>query len=60
MRKLTDKIKYRLADGHAELFARHKQTQQFQCFGTCHLSTLDHIKANGLKASLEAGLIRVS
>jgi hypothetical protein len=58
MRKLTEKIKYRVTDGHAELFAKHKQTQRFQCFGTCHLSVLDHIMTHGLKAALDAGLIR--
>lgn len=57
MRKLTDKIKYEVINGHADLFAVKKTTQKFERFGTCHLSVLDFIRANGFKAACESGVI---
>lgn len=59
MRKLTSKVKYRVVDGHAELYAARKDTGQFECFATCHLSVLDYIKTNGMKAAAEGGLLRM-
>jgi hypothetical protein len=58
MRKLTEKIKYKIVDGHAELFAKLLTTGKYAKFATCHLSAVDHIEKHGFKATLDLGCIR--
>ena len=57
MRRLTNKVKYRLVDDHAELFAVRKDTGKWEKFATCHLSALDHIQKYGMKATMDLGCI---
>lgn len=57
MCKLTNKIKYRIVDDHAELFAARKDTREWAKFATCHLSALDHIRKHGLQATIDLGCI---
>ncbi|MCP1117020.1 hypothetical protein [Robbsia andropogonis] len=61
MKKLTEKIKYKMVDGHAELYARRKGEMSFSLLGTCHASCIDVIQRNGdagLKEVIDNGCIR--
>jgi len=58
MRKLTTKLKYKLVDGHAELYAVHKVSGKWFKVATCHTSALDHIQKHGLQATIDLGCIR--
>jgi hypothetical protein len=60
VKKLTDKLKYKIADGHAELYAKRKDTGAWALMATCHLSALDHIVKHGMKATIDLGCIRWS
>ena len=55
MRKLTNKIKYKIIDG--DLFLYGKVDGKMHCVGTCHLSWLDSIKEFGFKKCFEMGLV---
>lgn len=46
--------------GGATLFARRKATGAWGRFGTCHLSAIEQITKQGVKAVLDAGLVRMA
>ena len=55
MKKLTNKIKYRIIDG--DLFLYGMVDGKMQRVGSCHLSWLDSIKEFGFKKCFEMGLV---
>jgi hypothetical protein len=62
MKKLNDQIKYKIVTeegcSHVELFAKRLADGKTALVGTCHLACIDYIKTNGMRATVEAGLIR--
>lgn len=55
MKKLTNKVKFKIIDG--DLFLYGSVNGNVECVGNCHLSWLEHIREKGFKKCFEMGLV---